>query len=275
MKTLKLALAVSTVIGGISFALAAGGTQTADEAHRKMSDFAQKIREYGIQQTFALANGHSDGGTNSSKGGTAEDKDHSEGMKSDDSEAGIICVHNENGKWVYVVNQLMPRLVGQSATDGQHIWRDGVGIMIVEKALKALATSANGEVSIDYVDAHGRVKDPRQAGKMEEKKELLVVGKSWLAGRDHKDTYGDFFCATAYSQLDPTDEGDNMRLTDPDRPHGRAKMHKAAHHKKDAKHEEKKDAKHDDKKKDDKKDAKKDDKKADAKKDEPKKEEKK
>lgn len=226
--SLKIALAVTTLAGGFSLVNAeTGGTQSAQEALERLMGIAKVMREHGATWTAGLINGHQAGGTSSSRqGDTAESAENQQALMGDDSEAGIICVTNaDDGKdWKYSVHQLRPMLVGKSAISGEHIWRDGVGIAIVPKALEEMRAQNTHKVSLRYTDKTPGVNEGREGRPEEINKKLLVVNKSWLLSdnRHHNqhgpNVPGDVLCATVYFQAGATDEGDFARLTAPDMP---------------------------------------------------------
>ncbi len=272
--SLKIALALTTLIGGLSVANAEkGGMQSAQEARERLLGVSKAMREHGATWTASILNGHQAGGTSSSrKGDTAESEENQQFAMGDDSEAGIICVTNSDGEWKYSVHQLRPMLVGKSAVSGQYIWRDGVGIAMVDKILAEMKAQNSHKVTITYVDTTPGVNEGRQGKPEEVTKQLLAVDKHWLLeeNRMHNqhgpNVPGEVICATTYFQAGATDEGDFNRLTAPDMPSKvKPAVHKAHHAKKAtpaaAKAEEHKDG------------AKKEEHKDAAKKEEPKKEE--
>lgn len=269
--SLKIAVALTALVGSLGVINAeTGGNQSAQEALERLMGIAKAMREHGPTWTAGIINGHQAGGTSSSRqGDTSESVENQQAMMPEDSESGIICVTNaDGGEWKYSVHQLKPMLVGKSAVSGEHIWRDGVGIAMVEAILKEMRAQNTHKVSLRYSDKTPGVNEGREGQAELINKKLLAVNKSWLlndnnpTGAHGPSVPGDVICATVYFQTGATDEGDFNRLTAPDMPdrHAAGATHPTGH-----KHHAKKAAAKDVKKEEPKKD--------EGKKDEPKKEE--
>ena len=226
-KTFKFTFAAAALLISGMGVQADGNQQTADEAKARLDDLAEVFKNKGVG-AFAFMNGHDMGGTAGSRRttGTSESDKYGEVLKSDDGRSPIICV--ADGK--YVVNQLQPMLVGKDTMIGEAVWRDGVGVAMTERVIKALRESNNGVATVKYVEATKGVNEARQARPEEQKLKLLAYSSEKLLGKKN-DSGQKFFCATPYENLDSSDEGDYDRLTAADEPKGgKAKKHNAKKH---------------------------------------------
>lgn len=226
-KTLKLALVAASLVAGTS--AFAGNEQTADEAKARLVGLKEVFKEFGLN-TFNFLNGL-DGA------GQGKNRENQVGLrwaeytKSDDGKGSLICV--QNGK--YMTNQLHPTMTGKDTMSGSDTWRDGQGMPMTDKVVKAMENSRDGFGDVAYVDTHGDVSDAREGKAVEEKKRLMFMSLKGI--EDAGDAGG--FCATEYVQFDPTDESDRMRMDKPDH-EGSKKRHGKKHHAK--KHHAKKEA---------------------------------
>lgn len=213
-KSVKLALAAAMLIGSVSTTFASN-EQTADEARERLGMLKPFFKDKGLSG-FAFLNGLDEVGGEKNRTQEAG-LQWAELTKSDDSKATITCIQNGN----YVVNQMQPTLVGKSAVTGEHIWRDGQGMPIVEKVEEAFKNSPDGWVSVKYVETTQRVNNEREGLPLEGEFELLAVNSKEL-GVDGES----FFCTTRYIPLDQTDRKDNDDRTESPEEHGNGKMHK-------------------------------------------------
>ncbi|AIK97176.1 hypothetical protein [Candidatus Odyssella acanthamoebae] len=233
-KSMKLALAATVLISGISTALA-GNQQTADEARDRMEMLTKLFQAKGLN-SFSFLNGHDGAGEGKNRENQAG-LQWAELTKSDDRKGHIICVENGN----YAVNQLQPTKVGSDTMSGANTWRDGQGMPLTQKIIDALRNSSNGKAVVNYVETTSGVDNERQGKASEEKFELLAYSSAAILGKKN-DSGSKFFCAVRYQQFEPTDESDSDRTSKPDHMEAKGK-HAHKHHAK--KHAKKAEAKQD------------------------------
>lgn len=207
-KSTKLALAAAVLVGGIGTTFA-GNEQTADEARDRLDMLRALFKDKGLN-SFNFLNGHD-------SVGSSKNRENQDGLqwaeltKSDDRRGHIICI--ENGR--YAVHQLRPMLVGKDAMTGEHVWRDGQGMPMVEKIIAGLRNSPDGKAVVDYVETTKGVYNERQGRPNEERFELLAYSSRAIF--DGKNPTGSkFFCSVRYKKFEPTDISDYSRKVQPD-----------------------------------------------------------
>lgn len=245
-KMLKLALMAGLLTTGVT-AVHADGKQDGSEAVARLEGVKKVFATKGLS-AIPFLNGLGGAGE---KGRDVSDSLESSVDNFNDPDAPLVCIDKDGN---YLVHTGQPTLVGKSAVSGEYIWRDGVGIALVEKARAALSRgAADGKTTIDFVN-NSRLKNPRQGGAAADNDWLAIADSRYITGLQEG-----AFCATNAELFTVRDNSDADRLGSKDageskvgqdidtkKPH--AKKHKADAKKADVK---KADAKKDDAKKDD------------------------
>ena len=197
-KVLKLAVVASLFTAGI-VAVHADSKQDGSEAMTRLEGVKKVFASKGLT-AIAFLNGL---GASGEKG-----RDNSDNLEAlvdnfNDPDAPLICIGKDD---TYIVHTGQPKLVNESAVSGEHIWRDGVGVALVEKARQALSRGAeDGKTAIDFVN-NSRIKNPRQG--------QAAADNDWLALADHRYIKGlpeGAFCATNAELFEVRDNSDANR----------------------------------------------------------------
>jgi hypothetical protein len=221
---LKLALMASLSIG----AAFADNKQSGSEARARFDGVKKVFADKGIAG-IAFLNGVGELGSATGKGRGDEDTELSAAVDNfNDPDAPLVCIGGDD---TYIVHSGQPTLVGKSATTGDSIWRDGVGIAIVAKARAALSRGTpNGLTTIDFVQKS----DMPNA---REGQNQNAADNDWLAIADARYIKGlpeGAFCATKSENFEPLDNSDRDRSGSKDAGEGKIGHDgdaKAAHHK--------------------------------------------
>lgn len=232
-KTLKLMLAGAIFCAGMGTVVFSGNEQTANEAKTRLEKLADLFKDKGLN-SFNFLNGHDEAGITKNRA-TLDISEYAELTKSDDDRGGALtCI--EEGK--FVVYQMKPTLVGESAISGPYIWYDAVGQQMVPKIVKALSESPDGWATVRSIEKTHGVNNPRQGLPTEERVHYLAVRSDVLLGKKN-DTGKKFFCVAQFRSFEPVDQGDlgdmETRGDSPDNPRGNkpyGKHHKKHHAKK-------------------------------------------
>lgn len=220
---LKLALMASLSIG----AAFADNKQSGSEARARFDGVKKVLADKGIAG-IAFLNGVGELGSATGKGRGDEDTELSTAVDNfNDPDAPLVCIGGDD---TYIVHSGQPTLVGKSATTGDSIWRDGVGIAIVAKARAALSRGTpNGLTTIDFVQKS----DMPNA---REGQNQNTADNDWLVIADARYIKGlpeGAFCATKSENFEPLDNSDRDRLVGEDKGEGKIGHDvdaKAAHH---------------------------------------------
>lgn len=194
--------------------------QTASEVVKRFEGVKKVFAEKG-QGAIGFLNGINPGAANGKGGDNASSLEV--GVDNfNDPDASLVCVGPDD---TYLVHTSEPTRVGKSAVSGDAIWRDGVGIAVVEKARAALTGAHNGFTSIKFVQNTTMI-NPSEGKPFAENFSLAVADDRYIHGLPKG-----AFCGTLMQYSEPRGMSEADRLAEEPTAKKHSKHHAKKHKK--------------------------------------------